>query len=82
LVKEKVSFSLTKKTAVINVLLPAIKWAQVLNFSSKEKEINTYNNTKTFVEVMDQKTNIAISAINHPDIGALKRAIESNAQRK
>jgi hypothetical protein len=28
LVKEKVSFSLTKKTAVINVLLPANKWAQ------------------------------------------------------
>jgi hypothetical protein len=32
---------------------------------------------------MDQKTDIAlISAINHPDIGALKRAIESNTQRK
>jgi hypothetical protein len=87
LVKEKVSFSLTKKTAVINVLLPANKvGSQVFKatISSKEKEINTYNNTKNFaVEVMDQKTNIAIiSAINHPDIGALKRAIESNAQRK
>jgi hypothetical protein len=33
--------------------------------------------------VIDQKTNIAIfSAIKHPDIGALKRAIETNAQRK
>ena len=52
--------------------------------SSKEKEKNSYNNTKNFaVEVIDQKTNIAIiSTINHPDLGALKRAIESNAQRK
>jgi hypothetical protein len=33
--------------------------------------------------VMDQKTNIAIiSSINHPDIGSLKRTIESNSQRK
>ena len=32
---------------------------------------------------MDQKTNIAIiSETNHPDIGAIKRAIENNAQRK
>ncbi|HRM12975.1 MAG TPA: hypothetical protein PLV47_08455, partial [Flavobacterium sp.] len=51
---------------------------------SKEKEKNTYNNTKNFaVEVIDQKTNIAIiSAISHPDLGAMKRAIESNVQRK
>lgn len=85
--KQTVSFSSNKKTAIINVLLPADKVGlQVFKatISSKEKEKNTYNNTKNFaVEVMDQKTNIAIiSAINHPDIGALKRAIESNAQRK
>jgi hypothetical protein len=29
-----------------------------------------------------KKTNIALVTINHPDIGALKRSIESNAQRK
>lgn len=87
LTKENISFSPSKKTAVINVLLPANKvGSQVFKarISSKEKELNTYNNIKNFaVEVMDQKTNVAIiSAINHPDIGALKRAIESNAQRK
>ena len=51
---------------------------------STEKEKNSYNNTKNFaVEIIDQKTNVAlISAINHPDIAALKRSIESNAQRK
>jgi hypothetical protein len=56
----------------------------VAKISSKEKEKNTYNNAKNFaVEIIDQKTNVAIvSAINHPDIGALKRAIETNAQRK
>ncbi|TRX24226.1 hypothetical protein FNW25_12350 [Flavobacterium franklandianum] len=85
--KQKVSFSSSKKSIVLSVLLPAEKVGlQVFKatISPKEKEKNTYNNTKNFaVEIIDQKTNIAIvSAINHPDIGAMKRAIESNAQRK
>jgi hypothetical protein len=85
--KQNVSFSPSKKSAIINVLLPANN-VGLQNFkasiSSKEQEKNTYNNTKNFaVEVMDQKSEIAIvSVINHPDISALKRAIESNAQRK
>ncbi|MGG7037122.1 MAG: hypothetical protein ACI7YS_18315, partial [Flavobacterium sp.] len=51
---------------------------------SKEQEKNTYNNTKNFaVEVLDQKTEIAlVSSIAHPDLGAIKRSIETNAQRK
>lgn len=85
--KQSISFSPSKKTAIVNILLPANKVGlQVFKalITSKEKEKNTYNNTKNFaVEVIDQKTNVAIvSAINHPDIGALKRAIETNAQRK
>jgi hypothetical protein len=85
--KQTVSFSSSKKSVILNVLLPADKVGlQVFKatISSNEKEKNTYNNTKNFaVEIIDQKTNVAIiSAINHPDIGALKRAIESNAQRK
>jgi hypothetical protein len=85
--KQTVSFSTSKKSAILNVLLPADKVGlQVFKaiISSKEKEKNTYNNTKNFaVEVINQKTNIAIvSSINHPDVGALKRAIESNVQRK
>lgn len=85
--KQSVSFSPSKKSVIINVLLPADKEGlQVFKatISSNEKEKNSYNNSKNFaVEVMDQKTNIAIvSMINHPDIGALKRAIETNAQRK
>ena len=85
--KQSITFSPSKKTATVSVLLPADKIGlQVFKatISSKEKEKNTYNNTKNFaVEIIDQKTNIAIvSAINHPDLGALKRAIESNVQRK
>ena len=84
---QTVSFSPAKKSAIVTVLLPADKVGLQIfkaSVSSKEQEKNTYNNSKNFaVEVIDQRTNIAIvSAINHPDIGALKRAIETNAQRK
>jgi len=87
LTKESVSFSPSKKSAVINVLLPADKTGlQLYNakLTSSETEKNSYNNTKKFaVEVIDQKTEVAIiSAINHPDLSALKRSIEANAQRK
>jgi hypothetical protein len=87
LTTQTVAFSPSKKSAIINVLLPADKVGLQIfkaTISSKEQEKNTYNNVKNFaVEVIDQKTNVAIvSAINHPDIGALKRAIETNAQRK
>ena len=85
--KEKVSFSASKKTATLNLLLPADKVGLQIfkaSISSGSKEKNSYNNTKNFaVEVIDQKSTIAIvSAINHPDIAALKRAIEVNAKRK
>nr|WP_315239102.1 hypothetical protein [uncultured Flavobacterium sp.] len=85
--REKVSFSPSKKTASLNVLLPADKVGLQIfraNISSNVKEKNSYNNIKNFaVEVIDQKSTIAIvSTINHPDIGALKRSIETNAQRK
>jgi len=82
-----VSFSPSKKSLVISVLLPADKIGlQVYKASirSLKQEKNTYNNNFNFaVEVIDQKTEIAlIASFNHPDLGALKRAIESNAQRK
>lgn len=85
--KQKVSFSPSKNTAVVNVLLTASKIGTQLykaSLTSSEKEKNNHNNTKNFaLEVIDQKTNVAIvSSINHPDIAALKRAIESNVQHK
>lgn len=85
--EQTVAFSPSKKSATLNVLLPADKIGLQLlkaSVSSKEQEKNTYNNTKNFaVEVIDQKTEIALIAdMVHPDLGAVKRSIESNAQRK
>ncbi len=86
IVQQSVSFGPNKKTAILNLLLPAnsvgVQMYQA-TISSKLQEKNTYNNTKKFaVEVIDQKSEVAIiSAINHPDISALKRSIEQNSQR-
>jgi hypothetical protein len=85
--EQTIAFSPSKKSATLSVLLPADKVGLQLykaTISSKEQEKNTYNNTKNFaVEVIDQKTEVAlISSVSHPDLGAIKRSIESNAQRK
>jgi len=84
--QEKVSFGPNKRTAILNLLLPANSVGVQIyqaNVSSSLQEKNTYNNAKKFaVEVIDQKSEVAIiSAINHPDISALKRSIEQNSQR-
>ncbi len=46
-------------------------------------EKNRKNNRKSFaIEVMDEQTKVVIvSTILHPDLGAIKKAIESNQQR-
>lgn len=84
--QQDISFGPNKKTVILNLLLPANSVGLQLYqayVSSKLQEKNTYNNTKKFaVEVIDQKSEVAIiSAINHPDISALKRSIEQNLQR-
>ena len=85
--KQNVTFSKDKKAASFSVLLNADKvgvqtYRAVI--SSAEAEKNKYNNVKNFaVEVIDQQSEVAlVSAINHPDLGALKRAVETNQQRK
>jgi hypothetical protein len=85
--EQLISFSPSKKAVTLNVLLPANKVGLQIfkaTISSKEQEKNSYNNVKNFaVEVLDQKTEVAlVSSINHPDLGAIKRSIETNAQRK
>jgi len=49
-----------------------------------DNEKNTSNNTKEFsIEVINKQSKILIvSPFNHPDLGALKKAIESDKQRK
>ena len=87
LTQQTVSFSPSQKAQVVTVLLPADRIGMQLftaKITSPESEKNTYNNTKKFaVEVIDQRSEIAlISSINHPDLGAIKRSIETNASRK
>lgn len=84
--KQKVTFSANQKSQMVSVLLPAERVGVNIfkaTVSSAEVEKNTYNNSKNLaVEIIDQKSEIAlISAINHPDLGAIKRAIETNKQR-
>ena len=85
--KQTVTFSKDKKAQSVTILLNAdkvgiAKYKAVISSNIKEK--NTVNNTKNFaVEIIDQRSEIAlVSAINHPDLGALKRSIETNKQRK
>ncbi|MGL2964609.1 hypothetical protein ACSVH2_12375 [Flavobacterium sp. RSB2_4_14] len=85
--EQTVAFSPDKKSATLNVLLPADRVGLQIfraTISSKAQEKNTYNNTKNFaVEVIDQKTEVAlVAATSHPDLGAIKRSIETNVQRK
>ena len=81
-----VSFSKKDNSKVISFTLPANNTG-VSNFKATiiplENEKNTVNNSKNFaVEVINQKTKIAIvSDFIHPDLGALKKSIESNEQR-
>ncbi|MDP5061065.1 MAG: VWA domain-containing protein [Maribacter sp.] len=56
----------------------------VVEVSQLPEERNIKNNRRsTSIEIIDEKTKIAIiSDIVHPDLGALKKAIESNEQRE
>ena len=87
LAQQTITLSPNKKAVVVQLVLPANKIGlQVYKaqITSSKEEKNKFNNSINFaVDIIDQKTNIAIiSTLNHPDIGALKRAIESNVQRK
>lgn len=83
---ESISFSKDKNSKAINFTLPA-NGVGVSSYKASiiplENEKNKINNSKNFaVEVIDQKTKIAIvSDVIHPDLGALKKSIESNEQR-
>ncbi|MCF8273455.1 MAG: VWA domain-containing protein [Flavobacteriaceae bacterium] len=82
---EPVNLSKNNNSKVINFSLPA-NHVGVYSYKATiipiENEKNTINNSKAFaVEVIDQKTNIAIvSDFSHPDLGVFKKSIESNEQ--
>ncbi|WP_282148174.1 VWA domain-containing protein [Algibacter lectus] len=80
---QNVSFSKNNNSALLNFNLPA-SLVGVSAYKAYlvpiENEKNKVNNYKNFaVEVIDQKTNIAVvSTFSHPDLGSLKKSIESN----
>ncbi|MCK0159525.1 VWA domain-containing protein [Allomuricauda sp. F6463D] len=84
--QERINLNSTKNSQTLSALVEAqsvgIKTIKI-EVGSLENERNTANNIKeTAIEVVDEKTNVVIvSDIIHPDIGALKKSIESNEQR-
>ena len=84
--REKLNFSSSNSSKISSILLDAdavgTKNIKV-SVQKLEGERNTKNNERsTAVEVIDEKTKIAIlTGVMHPDIGALKKAIETNEQR-
>lgn len=84
--QQNISFSNQKKSQIITALIPASSVGvrqYTVSLQAIENEKNTKNNSKNFaVEVIDQKTNVLIvSDIIHPDVGMLKKSIESNRLR-
>ncbi|TSE11535.1 VWA domain-containing protein [Aquimarina algiphila] len=83
---QPITFSQQSNSAVVSFTLPASR-AGVIKYIARlvplTNEKNTVNNDKNFaVEVIDQKTNVLlISDIVHPDLGAIKKSVESNERR-
>ncbi len=83
---ENLSFSKSNNSKVVNFTLPANR-VGVASFKAMllpvDNEKNITNNNKNFaVEIISQKSKIAIvSDFLHPDLGVLKKSIESNEQR-
>lgn len=84
--KKAISFTEQENVQTITTAIKSIKegiqyYTASVGRLKNEKEIK--NNRKTFsVEVLNKQTKILIlSSVFHPDIGALKRAIETNKQR-
>ena len=85
--KRNLSFSSIDNTKTVSFTIPASDvglqkyTAQILPL---QDEKNTTNNVKQFaVEVIDQATNVlVVSQITHPDLGAFKKSITTNEQRR
>ena len=85
--REEVSFSPTTpamtKTFMVTAEGLGLQTYEVV-LTPKSTEKNTTNNRKIVaVEVIDQRTEVAlVSAITHPDLGAIKQALSQNKQRR
>lgn len=85
--RQNVEFSAAKSSQIIRAEIEAgtigVKSyrAEIL---SVEDEKNTANNARNFgIEVIDERTKVLlVSNMVHPDLGAIKKSIESNEQRE
>ncbi len=84
---KNVTFSKDNNAQNFSFYLPASEvgthyYTSKISYLSNEK--NKINNTKNFVvEVIDEQANVLILySFLHPDVGALKKSIERNKQRK
>lgn len=84
---KNLSFSENDNSKILNFTLPANS-VGVKSYRASlipiATEKNKVNNSKNFaVEVVDEKTKVAIvSSVLHPDLGMLKKSIETNEQRE
>jgi len=84
---KNIQLNANKNSKAVSFFIPA-NTVGIHNYKAKlttlESEKNVINNKKSFsVEIINEQSEILIvSNILHPDIAMLKRAIESNKQRK
>ncbi|WP_339660169.1 vWA domain-containing protein [Croceibacter atlanticus] len=83
---QPLSFSKEKTSEIVQVTLPVTSIGvktYTVSLQALDAEKNTVNNKKSFgIEVIDERTNVLIlTSIIHPDLGTLKKSIESNEQR-
>ncbi|PIB31960.1 hypothetical protein BFP78_08825 [Gaetbulibacter sp. 5U11] len=84
---KNITLDKSNNSQVLNFTLPANDVgvqdykAQIIPLETEKNKTNNYKNFA--VEVIDQKSKIAIvSSMLHPDLGAIKKSIESNEQRE
>ena len=84
--KERIQFSETQNSIILTPKIASnetgVQQYQV-NLTPIENEKNKINNQKSFaIETIDEHTKIAlVTSLSHPDLGALKTAVETNKQR-
>ncbi|MDC6364613.1 MULTISPECIES: vWA domain-containing protein [Flavobacteriaceae] len=84
--RQRLDFDSNNNSQTLHILVEAksIGYKSInVSVEPLDNERNVINNNKeTAIEVIDEKTNVAIVAdMLHPDIGALKKSIEANEQR-
>lgn len=86
LYSEKLNFDSENRSKVVSANIP-VNSLGVKTYKARVKvlkdEKNTVNNEQNFaVQVIDERTKVLLlSSIEHPDLGAIKKTIESNQQR-